>query len=268
MSDPAYLLSEAAGVLEFRLNRPDKLNALNEEIFRGLNGAIETLIARDDLRVLLIRSSGRYFCAGADLTERPMPDMKGLTTNVRNWFRRDLGGMLPTYLELEQLEKPVVVAHHATCLGGGLELSLSCDFRLAAASARYGFPEAKLGMIPATGGVSRLTRLVGPHWSRWMIMANQQVDAAQALNIGLVHAVYPDEEFEAKTDAFCQYLATLPPDATAMAKISIDLAADLESAQARNMERMAVSALTLGAEHLGMMQAMRDRLTSKKPTEG
>jgi enoyl-CoA hydratase len=113
MSDPAYLLTETNGVLEFKLNRPDKLNALNEEIFRGLNSAIDSLIARDDLRVLLIRSSGRYFCAGADLTERPMPDMKGLTTNVRNWFRRDLGGMLPTYLELEQLEKPVVVAHHA-----------------------------------------------------------------------------------------------------------------------------------------------------------
>jgi enoyl-CoA hydratase/carnithine racemase len=173
--------------------------------------------------------------------------------------------MLPLYLELEAAEKPIVVAHHAICLGGGLELSLSCDFRLAAAGARYGFPEAKLGMIPATGGVSRLTRLVGPHWARWMIMANQQVDAAQALSMGLVHAVYPDAVFEAEVEKFCRYLATLPPEATAMAKVSIELAADLESAQARNMERLAVSALTLGAEHTQMMAAMRERLTRKAP---
>jgi enoyl-CoA hydratase len=265
MSEPAYLINENGGVLEFSLNRPDQLNALNEEIFSGLNQAVEMLLAREDLRVLLIRARGRYFCAGADLKERPMPDMKGMTTNVRTWYRKDLGGMLPLYLEMEAIEKPIVVAHHAVCLGGGLELSLSCDFRLAAASARYGFPESKLGMIPATGGVSRLTRLVGPHWARWMIMANQQVDAAHALTMGLVHAVYPDEEFDTKVQEFCQYLATLPPEVTAMAKLTIEMAADLESAQARNMERLAVSALTLGAEHTHMIHAMRERLAGKKP---
>ena len=264
MSEPAYLISENAGVLEFALNRPDKLNALNEEIFHGLRQALETLTVRTDLRVMLIRASGRFFCAGADLLAQPMPDMQGLTTNVRSWYRRELGGgMLPLYLELEAVEKPIVVAHHATCIGGGLELSLSCDFRLAAASARYGFPEAKLGIIPATGGVSRLTRLIGPHWARWMIMANQQVDAAQGQAIGLVHAVYPDEEFDVKVREFCQNLAKLPPDATAMAKLSIELATDLESAQARNMERLAVSALSLGVEHTQMMHAMRERLAGK-----
>jgi enoyl-CoA hydratase/carnithine racemase len=265
MSEPAFLVSEESGILEFRLNRPDKLNALNEEIFRGLTAALNTLITREDLRVMLIRAGGRYFCSGVDLTERPMPDMKGLTTNVRTWYRRDLGGMLPLYLELEAAEKPIVVAHHATCLGGGLELSLSCDFRLAAASARYGFPEAKIGAIPATGGVSRLTRLVGPHWARWMIMANQQVDAARALTMGLVHDVYPDDDFFARVMDFCRHLAKQPPEVTAMAKVSIELAADLESAQARNMERLAVSALTLGREHTELMQAMKDRLTGKKP---
>jgi len=265
MSEPAFLVSENHGILEFKLNRPDKLNALNEEIFRGLTEALDTLIAREDLRVMLIRASGRYFCAGVDLTERPMPDMKGMTTNVRTWYRRDLGGMLPLYLELEATEKPIVVAHHATCLGGGLELSLSCDFRLAASGARYGFPEAKLGAIPATGGVSRLTRIVGPHWARWMIMANQQVDAARALGMGLVHDVYPDEEFDERVMAFCRHLAQLPPEVTAMAKLSIELAADLDSAQARNMERLAVSALTLGREHTDMMRAMKERLTGKKP---
>jgi enoyl-CoA hydratase/carnithine racemase len=264
MPEPAYLISENAGVLEFFLNRPDKLNALNQEMFQGLAQALEMLVARADLRVLLIRAGGRFFCAGADLLAQPMPDMQGLTTNVRSWYRRELGGgMLPLYLELEAIEKPIVVAHHATCIGGGLELSLSCDFRLAAASACYGFPEAKLGMIPATGGISRLTRLVGPHWARWMIMANQQVDAAQAQAMGLVHAVYPDEDFDAKVMAFCQNLAKLPPEATAMAKLSIELAADLQSAQARNMERLAVSTLSLGVEHAQMMNAMRERLAGK-----
>ena len=265
MTAPAFLLDQDGAVLRFTLNRPEKLNAINEEILIGLRDAVDALGSREDLRVLLIRANGRYFCAGADLTNTPMPDLKNSSSNVRNWYRRGLGGMLALYQEMEACEKPIVVAHHATCVGGGLELSLSCDFRLAAASARYAFPEAALGAIPATGGVSRLTRYIGPHWARWMILANQPVDAAQALNMGLVHAVYPDGEFEARVDEFCDHLARQPPEVTAMAKIAIELAADLESAQARNMERMANSVLALGQEHIELFAALKSRLSGGKP---
>jgi enoyl-CoA hydratase/carnithine racemase len=101
-------------------------------------------------------------------------------------------------------------------------MSLSCDFRLAAKSAHYSFPEAKLGCIPASGGLSRLTRLVGPHWARWLILADMSVPAEQAVIMGLVHAVYEDNEFEERVMEFCQRLAGQPEETMAMTKLAID----------------------------------------------
>lgn len=263
MTEPTFLVREAEGILEFTLNRPNKLNALNEEILLGLREAVDRLATQRELRVMLIRAKGRYFSAGADLSGAPMPEMDGSTMAVRTWYRRELSGMLALYKEMEATEKPIVVAHHAGCVGGGLELSLSCDFRLAAASAHYAFPEAALGAIPATGGVSRLTRFVGPHWARMLILANLPVDAQLALTMGLVHQVYADAEFDEKVWAFCEHLAKQPPEVAAIAKISIDLAADLDSDQARNMERMANSVLALGKEHEELIGAMKARLSKK-----
>ena len=159
-------------------------------------------------------------------------------------------GMQRILDEMEHIEKPIVVAHHATCVGGGLELSLSCDFRLAAKSARYSFPENKMGILPASNGVSRLTRLCGTHWARYMIMANKIVDADRALMMGLVHEVFPDDTFQEDVMAFCRHLAAQKPEVTGMAKLAIELAADLQSAQARNMERIAESVLMTGEEYL------------------
>jgi enoyl-CoA hydratase len=263
MTESALLSQEFGAILQLTLNRPNKHNAMNEAIFRGLEQGLETFIARRDLRVLLIRAQGKYFSAGADLAEKPVPEMHGSTSAVRTWYRRKLNGMLALYQELEATEKPIVVAHHATCIGGGLELSLSCDFRLAAASASYAFPEANFGSLPATGGVSRLTRLVGPHWARWMIMANRPIDAARALAIGLVHEVYPDSEFDAKVMEFCEHLCKQPPEFMAMCKVAIELAADLESAQARNLERLANSVLTLGKEQEDLVSAWKARFSDK-----
>jgi enoyl-CoA hydratase len=263
MIQPSFLTAESDGVLEFTLNRPEKLNALNAEIFHGLREAVDALATRDELRVLLIRATGRYFCAGVDLTGAE-PDMHGSSKAVRAWYRRELHGMMALYQEMEAVEKPIVVAHHATCVGGGLELSLSCDFRLAAASASYAFPEATLGMIPASGGVSRLSRLTGPHWARWMILANKPVSAERALVMGLVHDIYPDAEFEENVRDFCRHLAAQPPEMTGIAKVAIELATDLESAQARNVERLANSILSLGKEHEGLLATMKARLMGKK----
>lgn len=262
MSEPAFLVEEVGAVLQFTLNRPDKLNALNGEILEGLRDAVRTYAQRDDLRCFLIRATGRYFCAGADLVSGQVSGRApkaGSTAAIREWFRSQQG-MQPLYEEMEDLEKPFVVAHHATCVGGGLELSLSCDFRLAAKSARYLFPEAKLGAIPASNGVSRFTRLAGPHWAKWIIMANQPIDADRALMIGLVHEVWPDEAFDEKVMAFCQDLAQQPPEMVAMAKLTIDLAADMTAERARKIERLGQSILQVGDESAELLAKMRQRL--------
>jgi enoyl-CoA hydratase/carnithine racemase len=155
---------------------------------------------------------------------------------------------------MEHIEKPIVVAHHAPCVGGGLEMSLSCDFRLAAKSATYAFPEGTFGVLPASNGVSRLTRIVGPHWARYLIMANLPVTADRALTMGLVHEVYPDESFEDETMNFCRHLAEQNAEQMGTAKIAIELARDVNRDQARQVERLANSALMLQPGYLAAIQ--------------
>jgi enoyl-CoA hydratase/carnithine racemase len=164
---------------------------------------------------------------------------------------------------MEAIEKPFVVAHHATCVGGGLEMSLSCDFRLAAKSASYAFPEGKFGQLPASNGVSRLTRLVGPQWARYMIMANKPVDADRALMIGLVQEVFPDESFEQDVMDFCRHLARQNGEQMGAAKIAIEMVRDLGLAQARNVERMANASLMLNPDYNLIREAYLEALVDK-----
>ena len=263
MSEPQLLKSDRDGILEVVLNRPEKYNAITNEIADGLFEAVIELRDRDDLRVLLIRANGRYFSAGADLTNIGMPDPAGSSSRARTWYRSGRGSFHTMFDEMEAVEKPIVVAHQGPCLGGGFELSLSCDFRLAARSARYSMPEIEIGVIPGSGGTSRLARLVGPHWTRWLVLAGESIDAERALSIGLVHDVYPDDEFEDRVRAFCTKLARLPREAVAVAKLTIEMAADLDRQQARNAERLANSVLFLGDEHKDLIAALRAKLSKK-----
>lgn len=265
MSEPALLIEELGPILQVTLNRPEKLNALNREMFEGLHATVEEYARRDDLRCFLIRATGRYFCAGADLIGgEPAPPVKSPKA-VREWYRsRMVAGMQRLYVEMEQIEKPFVVAHHAACVGGGLELSLSCDFRLAARSAKYSFPEAKLGSIPASNGVSRLTHLIGPHWAKYVILAGRPLDAIHAREVGLVHEVYEDDTFDEGVMAFCRDVAGQPPEMTAIAKLTIDLAADNTPANAKRIERLGQGVLHVGDEAAGLLAAMQARLASAK----
>jgi enoyl-CoA hydratase len=261
VTEPVLLVSERDNILECVLNRPEKYNALSVEIADLLFDATQEFSARRDLRVMLIRAKGKYFSAGADLHGGFLPDPNEKSPSG---YRVRPTSLHPLFDEFEAIEKPVVVAHHGPCLGGALEMSLSCDFRLAAKSARYALPETAIGAIPGSGGTSRLTRLIGPHWARWFIMANLPMDADRALMVGLVHDVYPDDEFENRVWDFCTNLAKQPPETVAVAKLAIELVADLERDQARNVERLAASALIFGEEHRELLAAMRAKLEKGK----
>ena len=247
---PHLLVDEEDGILIATFNRPEKYNAMSLALMRALEEAVLRFRDTRELKVMLIRAKGKYFSAGADLREgvagRPAP-RNG--SEVREQHRRLPSRMRQVWDEIEHVEKPFVVAHQGMCIGGSLEMSLSCDFRLAAASAGYAFPEAKFGVLPATNGVSRLTRLIGPHWARYMIMANKPVSAEQALNMGLVHEVLPDETFEADTMAFCRHLAEQNGEMMGAAKLAIELAADLGVEQAGALERMVNSSLMLAPSY-------------------
>ena len=262
MAEQPVLRAERDGVLELVLNRPAKLNALTNEMFGLIRAAVDDLRERDDLKVMLIRAKGRYFCAGVDQLQSgdggKQPDGPAA---VRAFMRVPMGGgMHALYEEMERVEKPIVVAHHAPCVGGGLEMSLSCDFRLAAKSASYSFPELAFAMLPLSGGVSRLTRICGPHWARWMLMANEPVGAERGLIMGLVHDVYPDETFEADVWSFCTRLAAKPGEAVAAGKLAIELATDLPSDQSRQLERLTYSSLAFTKDFTDMHKTLRRKL--------
>ena len=264
---PHMLVEQDNGILIAMLNRPDKLNALSRQTLEIFADAVHRFRDTPALKVMLIRATGRYFSAGADLREvpeggPPAPPTTG--SEIREMHRLKLHGMQRLYDEMEAIEKPFVVAHQGTCVGGGLELSLSCDFRLAARSARYSFPEGKMGLLPASNGVSRLVRIVGTHWARYLIMGNFIADAEKALVMGLVHEVWPDEEFEERALAFCHHIAGNNGEQMGAAKLAIEMSRDLGLAQARNVERMANSALMLAPEYLEGFRRHVDTIGGKK----
>jgi enoyl-CoA hydratase/carnithine racemase len=249
---PHLLVTEDDAILIATLNRPDKLNAVTQEMMELYEQALLRFRDTPSLKVLLIRATGRYFCSGVDM--RGGGKQARTASAIRENHRLGVHHVQRIYDEMEHIEKPIVVAHHAMCVGGGLELSLSCDFRLAARSAGYAFPEGLFGVLPASNGVSRLTRICGPHWARWLIMANKQADAAMAYNMGLVHQVFPDETFESDVLEFCRHLAKQDGEQMGAAKIAIELARDVNLDQGRQIERMTNSALMLNPDYLARIE--------------
>lgn len=257
---PHLLTEDVDGVLVATLNRPDKLNAISREMMDLLTEAVLRFRDAPELKVMLIRSTGRYFSAGADLRGGQQKIISPTATSasargIRENHRLNLNNMQQLWDEMEHIEKPFVVAHHAMCVGGGLEMSLSCDFRLAARSAAYAFPEGLFGVLPASGGVSRLVRLCGPHWARWLIMANKPASADMAFTMGLVHQVYDDADFDSEVMDFCRHLTKQNGEQMGAAKVAIELCAEVGRDSARHVERMANSGLMLNPDYIKGMEA-------------
>ena len=264
--NPHLLVEQHGAILIATLNRPEKLNAITSQTMQLFESALHHFRDASELKVMLIRATGRYFCSGVDMRDNSdePPTVAKSGVEVRERHRLKTLGMHRIYDEMEHIEKPIVVAHQAACVGGGLEMSLSCDFRLAAQSASYAFPEGKFGVLPASNGVSRLTRIVGPHWARYLIMANLPASAERALTMGLVHEVYPDETFENDVLAFCQHLANQHAEQMGTAKIAIEMAHELGRDQARHVERMANSVLMLNPQYLAGVEKYVASIGKKK----
>ena len=268
MTEPMpFRRSEDNGVLTFTLARDAKLNAVSPAIIDGLRAAVDDLGDRDDVKVLVIAAEGRYFTAGIDLNDSGAGGRRGYAPDGSFSPRRLRRGYRGFHLlmdELEAIEKPSVLAVHARCLGVGLEIGASCDFRLASDRASFALPELpNLGVIPGSGGISRVTRLVGPHWGKWLAFG-EEVSAELALTMGLVHAVYPAESFRERVTAFGRKLAALPTEAAGVAKTAVDIAASVDRGTARDFDRYANTVLLTSAEHQAMLESFKNR----KPAAG
>ena len=202
------------GVITVTLTRDEKMNAMTPVMFEVIEEALRDLGDRDDQRVLVITGEGRYFTSGLDFASLRTNVGEGTDgivrgSNIRRQYRAEAHHDL--FDELERVEKPVILAAQSHCFGVGIEMGVSCDFRLAADTATFCLPEvANIAVLPGSGGISRLTRIVGPHWASWLVMAGERIDAMQARDIGLVHAVYPAAEFPERVQEFARRLAGMP----------------------------------------------------------
>jgi enoyl-CoA hydratase/carnithine racemase len=247
-------VEEADGILTVVFDRDAKLNAIDPGMTEVLWEAVRAVAERPDLRALVITAVGRYFSAGIDL-RAPSPARTARDgLEFRALYRRH--HLL--YDEFEALPKPVVLAAQGPCLGAGLEMACSTDIRFAAPGVRFALPEVAIGTIAGSGGTSRLTRLVGPSWGKWIAMAGQSVDAEQALTIGLVQQILPADGFHEAVHERVREIVALPPQALGTAKLAVDLVADVDRATGRDIERLANTHLVFGEEFTEATRRWRD----------
>lgn len=209
---------QRGAVAELTLDNPP-LNLVSSELTRQLRAAL-TEVARDGaIRVLVVTGAGdRAFCAGSDIAE--FADLKGRVAEGKLLLEKLV------YRQLANLPMPSVAAIGANALGGGLELALCCDLRIAAASARLGLPEVRLAVMPGSGGTQRLARIVGPARAKELILTGRLLDAQRAAEIGLVNAVVPHGQALATAREWAAEIAERGPVAVREAKRAIDIAFD------------------------------------------
>jgi enoyl-CoA hydratase/carnithine racemase len=244
-------ITEQDGILTVTLNRVDKHNAITPEMTAALWEALELLSMRDDLRCLVITGTGKYFTAGMDLSTQVGSSPGNPETEGQHpgWnFRRNYRSHHLLYDEIESIEKPVIIAWQGIALGAGVEMAVSCDFRFCTPQAQMGLPEVNIGVIAGSGGTSRLTRIVGPAWAKYIAMAGMRIDADRALAIGLVHDIFPAETFLDDVYAFCRKLIAISPDVLGVAKLAIDMYADVDRTTQRHIDRIAVHGLVQSGE--------------------
>lgn len=226
---PETILIERRGrVALITINRPDKLNALNIKTRQETAEALDELRTDDEIRVVVITGAGeKAFVAGADINE-----FAGRSAIQQ----RTVMKAKSIFTAAEDFPKPIIAMINGFCLGGGCELALSCDIRIASDKSRFGQPEINLGIIPGGGGTQRLTRLVGEGKAMQMILTGEMIDAQEAYRIGLVNDVYPADQLESKTMELAGKIAEKSPVALAMAKTAVKNAARMNLREGLDQE--------------------------------
>ena len=229
-SEAAVAVERRAGIGWIVLNRPDQINAINDDIRLGVPGALAELDADPSVRVIVIRGAGaRGFCAGADIKERRAAES---SVQVRRRMQKS------RWIEaLDRTEKPVIAAVHGYCMGGGMELALACDLRFAAPDAVFALPETGLGLIPGGGGTQRLGAVVGPGRALDLLLTGDRMNAQQALEIGLITRVAGSaQSLIDEVTALAERIAKKPPTATLFVKQAARAATQLDLKSGLDLE--------------------------------
>lgn len=220
------------GILYLTLNRPEARNALTPEMWHDISQAVQLAQEDSSIQVVIISGAGdKALASGADIQE----------LHDREHLVQMLGTATNALKALEDLCKPVICAINGFALGGGCELALACDIRIATRRSKLGQPEVNLGLIPGAGGTQRLTRLVGPGKAKELIFTGMTLTAEQAMELGLVNRVTDDtrEALMAEAEGLAQQIMTKGPVAVSMAKICINMGGNTDMATGLMLERMA-----------------------------
>jgi enoyl-CoA hydratase/carnithine racemase len=252
MTTDIVLYTVREGIATVTLNRPEVMHAINRDLVRALEQRMEEIRSDSGIRVVVLTGSGaKAFCAGADLKERA-----ALTPEQVAVFLLSLRRLLNT---IEQMPVPVIAAINGAALGGGLELALAADIRLAADSAVMGLTETRLAIIPGGGGTQRLPRLIGKGKAKELIFAGRRIDAAEALSIGLVNRVCPLDRLPADTLKLASDIAQAGPIAVRQAKFAIDAGLESDLQTGLSIEAQAYQTCIPTEDRLEGLAAFREK---------
>ena len=216
------------------INRPEALNALNSEVLDELYAAFGSAANDAEVKAIILTGEGKAFVAGADIAE-----MNGL--NLQEGKAMMVKGHVVMNF-IESVEKPVIAAVNGFALGGGCELAMACDIRIASEKAKFGQPEVNLGIIPGFGGTQRLPRLVGQGMGKYLVMTGEIISADEACRIGLAEKVVPAEELLGTAEKVAKTIMEKAPIAIAVAKTTIGAGLSLDMPTASRLEIEAFSA--------------------------
>lgn len=253
MMDYKTIIFELSGrVATITLNRPDRLNAINEDMREDFARLFTELQTNELIGVVIITGAGRAFSAGGDIEyfEREWDTAK---------FRAENHRLTQFFDELETIEKPVIAAINGPCTGAGLQVTLSCDIRLASDRAKFGFRENNIGLIPGAGGCSRLVKLIGYGKAKELIFTGEMIDSAEAERIGLVNRVAPHDELMDRARALAEHLLTRAPEALGLAKRILWHAVTSDFQTGRVLEALAQSVLIKTEDHREGVRAFREK---------
>jgi enoyl-CoA hydratase/carnithine racemase len=234
------------------INRPEVYNCLNFQALTDLRQAIEKISIQKEIRCVIVTGAGeKAFCAGADLKERKQ--MSPIQVQQYIHMIRD------TFLALERLPQPVIAAINGVALGGGTELALACDLRVAAANAVMGLTETSLGIIPGAGGTQRLTRLVGKGKAKELIFTAKKIGPEEAMVIGLVNKIGPAGKVLDIARELAASIVSNAPIALAQAKYAIDFGAEVDLSTGLAIESNAYQVLIPTKDRLEGLQAFAEK---------
>lgn len=249
------LFEVSDNIATLTLNRPEKLNAFTNDMLEGLIAALDDCDEREDVRAVILTGAGRGFCTGGDInTMGEATDSRPHVTKNRIWK------VIQAFPKrLAHFEKPIIAAMNGVATGGGLDLALACDFRVAATSARFAETYAKIGLAPGGGGAYFLPRIVGAARALELLLTADFIDAETAKEIGLVNHVYADEDLMTETRKIAARIASMPPNSVKLIKRAVWQGLGTDMTTAFDLISSHIAIARAGVDHPEAINAFREK---------